>query len=496
MGFRVFCSYAHKDEKLLEQLRSHLSSLRRQKIIEDWYDRNISPSNHWAEDIDAHWNNAHIVFLLVSPYFVDSDYCYSIEMVRALEREKAGEARVIPIIARPVDWQGLPFSYLQALPRDADPISLARNRDQAFAQVTSQIRSLIEKLPPADTFSHSTTSLWTVPFSRNPRFIDREDILQQLRATLTLRRIPTLISYHQSISSGIGKTQIAVEYAYRQREQYKGIFWIHGDKKENIENDFIGLARKLELPEQEFGFPEIVIPAVKRWFNEHPGWLLIFDNVENLVLIDSYLPEKTAGHILIVTNDYSDHKIPTVKVDVLDPENASLMLLDYAGRLKEEQLLSQPTSDKEAEKLAQIIEKLGRHPLALLTNGNAIKVKARTLDQLLTFYQDNDSSSESSESSTEKAISASLDLSFGTLTYMNPLAPTFLDICACLAPDNIPEELFIDGAYELGRRFVGDREEVVEKVNGVISDLQSYSLIQRDATTQTLTIHRAVQAEI
>src|SRR2546421_9745171 len=99
----VFYSYAHEDESLRNELEKHLSLLQRRGIITTWHDRKIVPGTDWAYAIDSHLNEATIILLLVSPDFMASDYCYSIEMDRALKRHQAGKARVIPIILRSVD---------------------------------------------------------------------------------------------------------------------------------------------------------------------------------------------------------------------------------------------------------------------------------------------------------------------------------------------------------------------------------------------------------
>jgi hypothetical protein len=118
----IFCSYAHEDETWLQKLETHLSLLKRQGLISFWHDRLITPGTDWAGVIDTHLETASIVLLLVSADFFASDYCYGIEMKRALERQEAGEARVIPILVRSADWTEAPFAHLQPLPTDARPI--------------------------------------------------------------------------------------------------------------------------------------------------------------------------------------------------------------------------------------------------------------------------------------------------------------------------------------------------------------------------------------
>src|SRR5881275_2311410 len=104
----IFCSYAHEDESWLRKLETHLSLLKRQGLISLWHDRLIVPGTDWAHAIDMHLETASVILLLVSADFFASDYCYGIEMKRALEREAAEEARVVPILVRPADWTEAP----------------------------------------------------------------------------------------------------------------------------------------------------------------------------------------------------------------------------------------------------------------------------------------------------------------------------------------------------------------------------------------------------
>ncbi len=143
-AIKIFVSYSHKDEVLREKLGAHLSLLKRQGFIDEWHDRRIAPGREWAGEIDDNLNSAAIILLLVSPDFLASDYCYDREMKRALERHDAGEARVIPVILRKVDWEGAPFSRLQALPRDGKPVRSWSDEDEAFFEVAQGIRKSVE----------------------------------------------------------------------------------------------------------------------------------------------------------------------------------------------------------------------------------------------------------------------------------------------------------------------------------------------------------------
>ena len=145
----VFLAYAHEDEKLLERLKRHLSPLIRPGLIDVWYDRVINAGEEWQQEIKERLDNAHLILLLVSPNFVSSDYCYRVEMRRAIERHERGEARVIPIILRPVIWQSTPFGKLQALPKDAKPVTKWPSHDDGFFDIVSSLKQVIENLNPS-----------------------------------------------------------------------------------------------------------------------------------------------------------------------------------------------------------------------------------------------------------------------------------------------------------------------------------------------------------
>jgi TIR domain len=146
MAIEIFFSYSHKDQNLRDQLETQLSQLKQEGLISSWHDRKIGAGEEWEHEIDEHLNTAQIILLLVSPYFIDSKYCYSIEMKRAMERDKLGEVRAIPIVLRPTDWQNTPLGKLQALPKDGKPITTWRNRDAAFLDVAKGIRKVVHEI--------------------------------------------------------------------------------------------------------------------------------------------------------------------------------------------------------------------------------------------------------------------------------------------------------------------------------------------------------------
>ena len=145
-GYELFYSFSTKDESLRIQLETHLAMLKREKLIREWHFQKIPPGTAFRDEIDKHLTTARIILLLVSADFLASDYCYTIEMKRAIERHKKGSAVVIPIILRECDWDKAPFADLEALPKNAKPVTSWRDKDKAFTDIAKGIRRTIESL--------------------------------------------------------------------------------------------------------------------------------------------------------------------------------------------------------------------------------------------------------------------------------------------------------------------------------------------------------------
>jgi hypothetical protein len=143
----LFYSYSHHDEDLCEKLRRHLSAMERLGQIRSWDDRCIDAGRDWEHEINAKLQNAEIILLLVSPDFISSDYCYCNEMKVALQRHERGEAIVIPILLRPVDFEGLPFAKLEMLPAKARAVRGGwSSEDEALTNVAEGIRKQVRRV--------------------------------------------------------------------------------------------------------------------------------------------------------------------------------------------------------------------------------------------------------------------------------------------------------------------------------------------------------------
>ncbi|HJV51314.1 MAG TPA: DnaB-like helicase C-terminal domain-containing protein [Noviherbaspirillum sp.] len=181
---RLFYSYSHKDEHFREQLETHLRILHRLGLIQEWHDRKILASQRWKNEIDRNLEKADLILLLVSPDFIDSDYCWETELGRAIERHDTGEAQVVPIFIRPVEWSGAPFGSLQGLPKDALSVTEWSNEDAAWRNVVQGLRALIEEIKErksrieAPTPAKSIQRALTEDIERLDEQYNRDDISQ------------------------------------------------------------------------------------------------------------------------------------------------------------------------------------------------------------------------------------------------------------------------------------------------------------------------------
>jgi hypothetical protein len=495
----VFYSYAHKDEKLRNALEEHLSTLHRQGYISEWHDRHILAGTDWAQEIDDHLNSAPLILLLISPSFIASGYCYSKEMKRALERHQAGEARVIPIILRPTDRSGTPFAVLQFLPTNGKAITTWPNRDEAWLAVANGIRKVIEDLTSSATSTQSQGQpLWNVPYPRNPLFTGREQILERLAETLNTGET-TALAQPQAISGlgGIGKTQTAIEYAYRSRSKYQAVLWARADTRENLVLEYFAIAQLLGLPEQHQQDQPRIVEAVKRWLREHRGWLLILDNADDLGMVRDFLPGTDTGHVLLTTRAWAMGRLAKrIELDRMEQAEGTLFLLRRVSILQADDPLDKASSQEQKHALA-IVQAMDELPLALDQAGAYIEETGCGLAGYLTRYQQHrkDLLKARGEYTSDhpEPVATTWSLSFGNVEHANAAAADLLRFCSFLAPDAIPEELVTEGVAELTTELQPLATDPF-LLDAAIKELFRYSLIERDAERKLLSMHRLVQA--
>jgi hypothetical protein len=203
MSVDVFISYSHKDRRLREQLARHLSALRNQGIINDWFDGDIIEGQEWEKELLEHLNTAQVILLLVSPDFIASTFCYQIEMTRALERHHAGHACVIPIILRPTDWKDTPFAKIKALPTDGRPITTWRSRDEALLDVVTGIKRAIKELQNSKSRAKTNNGPSTIQIGSDQQHaahLVQPEMPRPAKTGRTINTIGSIAGHHNQIN--------------------------------------------------------------------------------------------------------------------------------------------------------------------------------------------------------------------------------------------------------------------------------------------------------
>ena len=196
---RAFISYSHKDEAALERLHTHLAPLRRQGLIEAWFDREILAGGEIDATVAEELESCELFLLLVSPDFLASDYCYEREMQQALERHEAGEARVVPIIIEPCDWATSPLRQLKALPRDGKPVSDWTNANHAYLDIVQELRRIVaaDEAAPAPATEIVTPTAATASRSAARRYRVQRDFDEIDRSEFREAAFATIRDYFQ-----------------------------------------------------------------------------------------------------------------------------------------------------------------------------------------------------------------------------------------------------------------------------------------------------------
>lgn len=149
----AFISYSHADEHTVKRLLTHMSQLKRDGLLNAWYDEEILSGDKLGESINQELEKADLFLAIISADYLNSGYCFDIEFKRALEMSEQGSLRIVPIIAQPCDWQHSPFKDYKAIPKDGKAISEFTSESNALLNVISELRRLVStsSTQPKDT---------------------------------------------------------------------------------------------------------------------------------------------------------------------------------------------------------------------------------------------------------------------------------------------------------------------------------------------------------
>ncbi|MGO8948134.1 MAG: FxSxx-COOH system tetratricopeptide repeat protein [Ktedonobacterales bacterium] len=343
---------------------------------------------------------------------------------------------------------------------------------------------------------------WSVPLPRNAYFTGREEVLEALHQQLG-RRQAVALTQSSALSGlgGVGKTQIALEYAYRHALDYSAVFWMGAETVESIISSLLRVAEVLRLPERDDQDQQRVLAAVHHWLTTHHDWLVICDNLEDLDLPARFLPIVRQGAILLTTRCQALGTLARgIDLEPMGEEEGVLLLLRRA------KLVAPDASQEDVQRLArqnarlsaaarQLVTELGRLPLAIDQAGAYIEETGCGLDEYVQHYRQKrqlllDRRGLSSDH--PLSVVATIRLACQRVVEQHPAALELLLCCAFLYAEAIPEELLLAGADHLGP-VLGPVVSDATHFDLALATLRRYSLVQRQPETRTLSLHRLVQ---
>jgi len=354
----------------------------------------------------------------------------------------------------------------------------------------------LDKLFGADEESQHSKLLWHIPYARNSYFTGREDILNQLHTkTQTICKHPHILSG----LGGIGKTEIALEYAYRFGNDYQAILWLRSETPESFRADYLALADILQVSYTGSADQLSKEEVVKCWFKCHANWLLILDGLEDLTLLDGMFPRINQGHALITTRSQITGSLGSpIDVPKMSCVESTLFLLRRTRILYSDTSLHEipPALYTQAETLGKLLD---GHPLALDQAGAYIEESMCGLSGYLERYAmqrgillDTRGVAASHHPET---VSWTLSFCFRQIEQTSPLAADLLRLCAFLPFDPIPEDLLTQND-EFSCAISQSLSSNPLLLDELVKQLRRFSLLHREATTRTLHIHRLLQVII
>jgi hypothetical protein len=482
-GRDFFVSYTGADRAWAEWIGWQLTAAGYTVLLQAW---DFRPGTNFVENMNRALEQCARTIAVLSPAYLRSAYGRD-EWTAAFVHDQAGQPRLLVIRVEEVDPPPLlrPWVYIDLVGLDPDrarEVLVAGVRQEAarptaepaFPGGRSGDRSELEprfpgQLPPT----------WNLPWGRNPAFTGRMELLDRLRAGIVAsERRPAVVAL--TGMGGVGKSQLALEYAYRWQADYDRVWWIRAEQPATLLTDYAALAAELGLPERDDPDQGVVVAAVRRWLEHSRRWLLVFDNAKEADAVRPVLPRGGGGGVVVTSRNPTWRRDATVlPVDVLDRDEAVAFLLERTGQ-----------SDTQAAE--QLADALGALPLALEQAGAYVDEQGGTLSgyvrglrtrapELFAVGQPPDY---------EYTVATTWAASFQAVERASPVAADLLRLCAFLGPDAIPADLFEQAAEVLPEPLASAASDPDELFSAV-GPSRRYALLKVADTT--LSMHRLVQ---
>ena len=357
-------------------------------------------------------------------------------------------------------------------------ISRERIKPPVEPAFPGDIRRSVSEQP---RFPGSLPPIWNVPHNRNPNFTGREEHLASLKMALSSGKPAALTQAIHGLG-GVGKTQLALEYAYHNVAEYDIVWWVRSEEPATLAADYASLADALDLPEKEAADQLLIIKAVKHWLEQHPKWLLVFDNAKDRAEVRKYIPRGETGHVLVTSRNVNWRGTATpLDVKVLERKESVDFLLKRTGY----------TDREAADALA---DALGDLPLALEQAGAYMDATRRSLSDYLKMFTDRKNELwERAGPPTDyrNTVATTWNIAFDEVMQLSSSGADLLNLCAFLAPDDIPVELLNSGVQYLPESLAAVAGDPLA-FDDAVDPLRRYSLVE--ITAESISVHRLVQA--
>ena len=363
-----------------------------------------------------------------------------------------------------------------------------------------------------------TVNTWNLP-RQDHKFVGREGLLLELEEKLhpdanAKTNVSVKIgrgsradaeknSLHKTLAisacaglGGIGKTQLALQYIHHSNHSYTLKAWFPAENLDQLQQKYKEFAKFLGLEKEEIT-TESAIAYIKNWLASHPGWLIVYDNVESYEEIKPFLPEH-GGYILLTTRQRNwPLTFQVLSIDVMS-ENEAIALI--------ETLIAESRQGgiNERKEISDLAKTLGYLPLALAQAGAYIKQNNISVSKYLELYRDHEKEMLAEKtfpigSDMNLAISVTWNITLSkiakeakitsTTSKDNISADMLLTACSYLAPEKISREFLLAWLQE----FYPGLEKPELALNKGLSLLWQYSMINYDGE-QYINVHRLVQA--
>jgi tetratricopeptide (TPR) repeat protein len=488
-----FISYTSADRAWAEWIAWQLKETGSSVVLQAW---DMVPGLDFVHEMQKATTTSRRTIAVLSPAYFTSQFAEA-EWRAAFADDPSGEQRrLIPV--RVVDFRppGLLRAriYIDLVGKDRQAARAALLEgvkpqptavpieEPAFPGKKPAALEVFEPPQEEPRFPSALPSVWNVPYLRNRAFTGRQELLEELAAGLGEG---TAIAIAQAIAGlgGVGKTSLAVEYAYRHQAAFDVVWWVRAEEPASLLGDFTALAGAIDLPEAGLPDPAVVVAAVHRWLASHDRWLLVFDNVTRPEDVTSLLPPAGGGQVLITSRwtAWGEWATP-LQLNVMPRKEAVAYLRKRTG-----------TSDEQAA--AALAEALGDLPLALAEAAAYLERTQLGLDAYLRLVRERavELFGFRQPTGAQRRVATVWSLSLEHVREEAPGAEALLELCAFLAPEDIPRNLPGEHPEVLPeelRELAGD-PLAYNQTLGVIGD---YSLAT--VTPTALGLHRLVQAVI